>query len=293
VSVSSVALPVERPAPPSIRRARGATVAGAVFVLAFAALALFGGRLAPYRATALSGRSLEGPSTHHLLGTNLLGQDVLSQLIRGTGVSVGVALLAGAGTVVLGGLIGISAGWFGGAVDEILMRFTDIVMVLPRLPMLLLVGALVGGGVLEVGIVIALLFWPLTARVLRSQVLSLRSRTYVRASTGFGSSSWHQLRRHVLPELSLLGMAELVRAAAQAVVIQAGLAFLGIGNPTLPSWGSMIRDAIAYRSLFLTPAWKWWLLPPVVAIVILVSGITLLGTAAERRLDPRLTRHRS
>jgi ABC-type dipeptide/oligopeptide/nickel transport system permease subunit len=88
-------------------------------------------------------------------------------------------------------------------------------------------------------------------------------------------------------------MAELVRAAAQAVVIQAGLAFLGIGNPTRPSWGSMIRDAIAYRSLFLTPAWKWWLLPPVVAIVILVSGITLLGTAAERRLDPRLTRHRS
>jgi ABC-type dipeptide/oligopeptide/nickel transport system permease subunit len=292
MSVSSVALPVERPRPPSIRGARWSTIAGALFVLIFAALALFGGHIAPFRSTALSGRSLQAPGARHLLGTNLLGQDVLSQLIRGTRVSVGVALLAGVGTALIGGVIGIAAGWFGGAVDQILMRFTDIVMILPRLPMLLLVGALVGGGVLAVGVVITLLFWPITARVLRAQILSVRARPYVRAATGFGSGAWHQLRRHVLPELSLIGIAELVRAAAQAVVIQAGLAVLGIGSPTQPSWGSMIRDAISYRSLFLTPAWKWWLIPPVLAIVVLVTGITLLGTAAERKLDPRLSRHR-
>jgi ABC-type dipeptide/oligopeptide/nickel transport system permease subunit len=114
----------------------------------------------------------------------------------------------------------------------------------------------------------------------------------VRAAAGFGAGTWHQLRRHILPDITLLAVAELIPAAARAVVLQAGLAFLGVGSPTEPSWGSITRDAINYRGLFLTPAWKWWLLPPIAAVVILVIGITLLGTAAERRLTPRLVRHR-
>jgi ABC-type dipeptide/oligopeptide/nickel transport system permease subunit len=96
---------------------------------------------------------------------------------------------------------------------------------------------------------------------------------------------------HILPDLALLAVAEFIPAAARAVALQAALAFLGVGDPTEPSWGAMIRDAIAFRSLFVTPAWKWWLVPPVVALVALIAGITFLGTAAERHLTPRLTRH--
>jgi ABC-type dipeptide/oligopeptide/nickel transport system permease subunit len=220
-----------------------------------------------------------------------LGQDVLSQVILGARVSVEVALLAGLGSVLIGGLVGVTAGWFGGWTDTVLMRVTDLVLVLPRLPLLLLVGALTGGTPATLGLVIALTFWPVTARVLRSQVLTLRSRTHVRAATGFGAGSWHQLRVHILPDLALLGVAELIPASARAVVLQAGLAFLGVGDPSQPSWGSITRDAVNYRGLFVTPAWKWWLLPPVAAVVALVVGITLLGTAAERRLSPRLGRH--
>lgn len=291
MSVSSVALPVGRPRTRSARRAGLASVAGAAFVLTFVVLAVFGHRLAPYRATALSGTSLQPPGAKHLLGTNLLGQDVLSQLILGTRVSVEVALLAGVGTVLVGGLVGVSAGWFGGWADAVLMRVTDVVLVLPRLALLLLVGALTGGSATTIGIVIAVTFWPVTARVLRAQVLSIRSRTHVRAASGFGAGTGHQLRHHVLPDLGLLGAAELIRAAAQAVVVQAGLAFLGVGRVTEPSWGTITRDAVSYRSLFVTPAWKWWLVPPVAAVVVLVFGITLIGTAAERRLSPRLARH--
>ncbi|MDQ6726214.1 MAG: ABC transporter permease [Actinomycetota bacterium] len=291
MSIASVALPVEPLTAPSRRRGRLAGAAGGLFVVGFVALALFGSRWAPYRATALAGSSLEAPGGRHLLGTNLLGQDVLSQLLAGARVSVEVAALAGAGSVLLGGLIGVTAGWFGGLIDVTLMRVTDIFLVLPRVALLLLVGALTGGSVTTLGLVIAVTFWPVTARVLRAQVLTLRTRTYVRAATGFGAGAWHQLRHHVLPDLVLLGVAELIAAAARAVVLQAGLAFLGLGSVTEPSWGAMTRDAVAYHGLFVTSAWKWWLLPPVAAVVVLVAGITLLGTAAESRLSPRLSRH--
>lgn len=291
MTLPGVVLPPEPASVPSRRRAGLATAAGCLFVGTFVVLSLFGKTLAPYRPTALSGLSLQPPGSRHLLGTNLLGQDVLSQLVIGTRASVQVALFAGVGAVLLGGLVGVTAGWFGGLVDVVLMRVTDVVLVVPRLPVLLLVGALTGGSTTAVSLVIAFAFWPLTARVLRSQVLTLRSRAHIRAATGFGAGAWHQMRRHVLPELGLLGVAELIPAAARAVVLQAGLAFLGVGSVTQPTWGGMTRQAIAYRGLFVTPAWKWWLVPPVLAIVVLVIGITLLGTAAERRLSPRLVRH--
>ncbi len=291
MTAPALALPAGRTTVVNRTRARVAGVAGTLFVGFFTVLAVFGEQLAPYRATALSGPSLEAPSDAHALGTNLLGQDVLSQLILGARASLVIALLAGVGTVVLGGIVGITAGWFRGWVDAVLMRVTDVVLVVPKLPLLLLVGALTGGRVGALSLLIAATFWPVTARILRSQVLSLRTRTHVRAATGFGAGTWHQLRHHILPDLALLSVAELIPAASRAVALQAGLAFLGVGDPTQPTWGGIIRDAIAYRSVFQVDAWKWWLVPPIVAIVTLVAGISLLGTAAERRLSPRLSRH--
>lgn len=273
------------------RRGRVAAGAGGLILAVYLVLLLFGSRLAPFRATELAGRSLQPPGGRHLLGTNLLGQDIATQLILGARASLLVAVLAGAGTVVLGAVVGVIAGWFPGWPGAVLMRVTDLVLVIPKLPLLLLVGALTGGSVLALSVVIPLLFWPTAARILRSQVLSLRTRTHVRAATGFGAGTWHVLRRHILPDLALLSVAEFIPAAARAVSLQAGLAFLGVGDPTQPSWGAMIRDAVNFRALFVTAAWKWWLAPPVLALVGLVVGITLLGTAAEVRLSPRLARH--
>ena len=286
------AVPIANRQVPAFQRAHIAAVAGVAVVAIFVVLAAFGVQLAPYRATELSGASLLPPGAGHLLGTNLLGQDVASQLILGTQASLMVAIVAGIGTVLVGGLVGVVAGWFRGATDAVLMRFTDVVLVLPKLPLLLLVGTLTGGSDITLGILIAATFWPVTARILRAQVLTLRGRTHVRAATGFGAGPWHQLRRHILPELALLWVAELIPAASRAVALQAGLAFLGVGDPTRPSWGSMMRDAVAYRGLFVTEAWSWWLLPPIVAVVFLVVGITLIGTAAESHLNPRLSRHK-
>lgn len=277
--------------PISGRAARRAGWVGGAILAVFALLFVLGGWLAPYRATELSGASLQAPDGKHLLGTNLIGQDIASQLILGARVSLTIALLAGVGTILLGGTVGVVAGWFPGWPNAVLMRVTDLVMVLPKLPLLLLVGALTGGSVVSLAIVISAVSWPTTARILRSQVLSVRTRTHVRAASGFGASAWHQMRQHVLPDITLLSVAEFVPAASRAVGLQAALAFLGVGDPTQPSWGGMIRDATNFRSLFLTEAWKWWLVPPVVMLVGLIVSITLVATAAEYRLSPRVARH--
>jgi peptide/nickel transport system permease protein len=264
---------------------------GGLVLAVYVGLLLFGSQAAPFRGTELAGRSLESPGGDHLLGTNILGQDLASQLILGVRPSLLVALFAGVGTVLLGGIIGILAGWFPGWVDSVLMRVTDLVLIIPKFPLLLLIGALTGGSVFALSLIISLLFWPTAARILRAQVLTLRTRTHVRAATGFGAGTWHQLRRHILPDLALLSVAEFIPAAGRAVGLQAGLAFFGVGDPSQPSWGSMIRDAIAFRGVFITEAWKWWLVPPVAALVLLILAITLLGTAAEARLSPRVARH--
>ena len=282
--------PVPRSGPPT-RQTYVAGVIGGLIIGFYFLLLFFGSRLAPFRATELAGSSLAAPAGANRLGTNLLGQDILSQLILGARASLLVAVLAGVGTVLLGGIVGVAAGWFPGWFDAVLMRLTDLVLVVPKLPLLLLVGALTGGSVLGLSVVISLLFWPNAARILRSQVLTLRTRTHVRAATGFGAGTWHQMRRHILPDLTLLSIAEFIPAAGRAVGLQAGLAFLGVGDPTLPSWGGMIRDAVNFPALFITSAWKWWFAPPVIALVGLIVGITLLGAAAERRLGPRLARH--
>ena len=272
---------------------RWAGRAGAVLVGGFALLAVIAPLVTPYRAGALSGKPLESPSGAHLLGTNSVGQDLASQLLSGARASIFVAVVAGGGTLVLGALVGVISGWLGGRTDAVLMRVVDVFLAIPRLPLLIVAGAYVGQSLSAVAAVIAATFWPQTARVVRSQVLSLRERTYVQAASGLGAGTGHILRRHVVPELALILVAELVSAAGRAVVLEAGLAFLGLGDPSTASWGSILRDALGFGSLFYTDAWKWWLIPPILSVTLLLVGITFLGVAVEQRVSPRLVRHRA
>lgn len=247
--------------------------------------------LAPYRPTALAGRPLHPPDWTHPLGTNGVGQDVLSQLVFGARVSLLVAVLAGMGTLVVGALVGLVGGWVGGRTDAGLMRVTDVVLAIPRLPLLIVVGAYLGPTLMNISAVIALTFWPAGARVVRSQVLSLRRRAHLTAAVGFGATTWHVLRRHVIAEVGLILAAGLVASAERAVMLEAGLAFLGLGDPTRTSWGAIMRDALDFQALFYTEAWLWWLVPPVATLTLLLLGITFLGIGLEERINPRLSRH--
>jgi ABC-type dipeptide/oligopeptide/nickel transport system permease subunit len=258
---------------------------------AVAAVAVTGPLLSPYRVTELAGDPLEAPSVGHLLGTNSVGQDLVSQLVAGARVSLFVALVAGGGTLLFGAVVGIVAGWSGGRIDAVLMRLVDVVLVIPKLPLLIVAGAYVGPSLGGIAAIIALTSWPPSARVLRAQVLSLRRRAHLRAALGFGAGTLRVLRRHVVPELGLILASGLVAASGRAVALEAGLAFLGLGDPTRASWGSIMRDALDFSGLFYTRAWAWWLVPPVVAVGLLLVGMTFLGIAVEQRVNPRLARH--
>ena len=291
VTTDDAVVVVESWAPARGLRLPGAAWLGIGLVGSFALIALLAPLLAPYRTSELAGRPLEPPSGSHLLGTNSVGQDLLSQVLSGTRASLFVAAVAGAGTLVLGALAGVVAGWCRGPVDAVLMRVVDVLIVIPRLPLLIVAGAYVGPGLLPLAVIIALTFWPSTARVVRSQVLTVRRRDHVTASTGFGAGTAHVLRRHVLPAVGLVLTAELVTAVGRAVVLETGLAFLGLGDPSVTSWGSVMRDAFGFSGLFYTRAWAWWLLPPVLTVTLLLVGVTFLGVAVEQRVNPRLARH--
>lgn len=264
---------------------------GLAIVTVVVAVAVLGGWVAPYRPTELIGQPLQPPSATHLLGTNGVGQDLSSQLVSGARVSLTVAALAGVGTVVIGALVGMVAGWLGGMLDAAAMRVVDFVLAVPRLPLLIVLGAYAGPSIWVISAAIALTFWPSSARVVRSQVLSLRRRSHVKAAMGFGGETAYVLRRHLLPEVGLILVAGLISSAGRAVMLEAGLAFLGLGDPSRSSWGQIMRDSLEFSGVFYTTAWMWWLGPPLVAITVLLLGITFLGVGVEQRINPRLARH--
>ena len=264
---------------------------GIGLVATFAVMALVAPRLAGYRVTQLAGEPLQAPSAGHLLGTNLVGQDVASQIVFGARMSLFMAIVAGGGTVILGALIGMIAGWSGGRTDAVLMRVVDLFLVIPTLPLLIVLGAYAGPSMTAIAAILAATAWPPSARVIRSQVLSLRHRAHLQAAVGFGAGSVHVLRRHVLPDVGLIAAASFVGAAGRAVMMEAGLAFLGLGDPTRASWGRLMRDALDFDALFNTRAWQWWLLPPAICIALFLLGLTFTGVALEQRLNPRLGRH--
>lgn len=247
--------------------------------------------LARFPPRALAGRSVEPPSFEHLVGTNQLGQDLASQLLFGAQASLLVAMMTAVGTLLLGALVGVPAGWLGGKTDFVLMRAVDVVLAVPRLPLLIILGAYVGRNIVTIAVVMSVVFWPPTARILRTEVRSLRQRLHLKAAQVFGGGAGHALRRHVFPELRLVIVAALVIAASRAVLFEAGLAFLGLGDPSRTSWGSIMRDAENSQGLFYTWIWTWWMLPPVVAVVLVLLGLTFVGMALERGVNPRVARH--
>jgi ABC-type dipeptide/oligopeptide/nickel transport system permease subunit len=275
------------------RRARFPVIGwiGLGVVSFFAVMALAAPWLTDYRTTELAGAPLEAPSAAHLLGTNGVGQDVASQLLSGARVSLFVAIVAGLGTLLIGALVGMVAGWAGGAVDAVLMRVVDLVLVVPKVPLLIVIGTYAGPSLGVLALIIALTGWPPTARIVRSQVLSLRGRAHIRAAVGFGASTSQILWRHILPEVGLILAAGFVGAAGRAISFEAGLAFLGLGDPSRASWGAILRDALDFGGLFFTDAWQWWLAPPVIAISLLLLGLTFLGVGLEQRINPRVARH--
>jgi peptide/nickel transport system permease protein len=258
----------------------GGVLVGAVLVAILAPL------LAPDSIHDPSGGLNAPPSTHHWLGTDDSGVDMLSLVIWGARVSLTVGVVASLVAMLLGGAIGLAAGYLGGRTDVVLMRITDYFLVVPGIPLMIAVATIWGPSLSHIIIVIGLLLWTSTARVVRAQVKTLRTRLYVRRARAIGAGHVRIVLQHVLPHLVPLLAASVVLTIASAIFAEAALAFLGLGDPTQVSWGQILEHAFAATAP--TNGYWWELVPAGVSISLVVFGCSLVGTALEERFNPRL-----
>jgi peptide/nickel transport system permease protein len=252
-------------------------------------LALFADVLVPearLSVTEAPGAPLEPPSSRFWLGTDELGRSVLDLVIQGSQISLLVGFLATAISMVIGSLVGISAGYFGGGIGALLMRFTDWFLVIPFLPLAIVLGAILGRSLFVIALVIGLVTWAGTARVVRAQVLALKERPYVERARALGASNRQIIARHILPNVFPLIFANTILVVAVAILTETTLSFLGLGDPFSVSWGSILESAYAEGAISLG-AW-WYLVPPGVCVVLVVLGFTMCGYAFDEILDPRL-----
>jgi peptide/nickel transport system permease protein len=219
-----------------------------------------------------------------LLGTDQHGRDIFSQLVYGSRLSLYVGLLSAFISVFLGLIIGLMAGYFGRIVDEILMRFTDMLLVIPGLPLLIVISAVLGPSLENLILLIGFLGWMSFARLVRSQVLSLKERPFVEAAKAAGGGRLHILTTHILPNVASLVYVSLATAVPSAIVSEAALAFLGFTDPWRVSWGKMLADAQE------STAWRnwWWVVPPGLCIAVLSMAFIFLGYALDEVLNPKL-----
>ncbi len=269
---------------------RPVVASGALLALLLALVALFAPAIAPYDPRELAGPAFESPSAEHLLGTNDIGQDVFSQIVWGARPALTMALGASVLATVVGVAVGLGSGLLGGAVDHVAMRVVDVFLAIPQLPLLVLVAALAGPSQVNLVLIIGLIRWPMYAREVRSQALSLRQRGFVQAARGFGGGLGYVVARHLVPAVGPLVVLLFVVGIAHALLLEASLAFLGLSDPTAVSWGLMVNRALVFPGLFFTSYWLWWLLPAGLAITLGVLGFMVLGVGLEPVFNPRWRR---
>jgi peptide/nickel transport system permease protein len=224
----------------------------------------------------------------HLLGTDELGVDIWAMIVYGSRVSLavglGTALLAG----FCGGVIGIFSAYRGGWIDRLFMRVIDIMIALPNLPVMIVLAAFFGPSLLNIIIVLALFSWSIPARIVRAGALSLKEQPYIKMAAHYGGGTFYLLGKHFIPELLPIITVSMIRLASMAIITEASLAFLGLGDPTSRSWGLIINHAVTFRGIYFTDFWKWWLLYPWLFLTLLVTSLALFGRDLERIADPRV-----
>jgi peptide/nickel transport system permease protein len=266
-----------------------ATKRGKVCVIVlglFVFVAIFGSLLAPDDPYASSTDVLAPPSSEHWLGTTEVGSDVFSQLLVGARVSIVVGISAALISAVLGTAVGLTGGYFGGWTDKLLDAFENWFLVIPQLPLMIVLARLLNPSVFVLVVVIGITSWAGTGRIVRSQVLTLKERAFVERARALGAGDWHIIRRHILPNALPLIFANTVLIVAVSILAEASLSFLGLGDPTRISWGTMLENGFDAGAPS-AGAW-WYIIPPGLCITVLVFVIGLIGYVFEQHVNPRL-----
>lgn len=234
----------------------------------------------------VSGTAAASSSANYILGTTAAGYDVFSQLVYGARPALIVGLVAAVMTVGIGTMVGLTAGYYGGYVDDALMRLVDFVYGLPLLPSVIVLVTVLGPGLENIILAFVLLQWRTSARIIRSLVLSLRERSFVKAARVSGASNWRIISRHIAPNVLPMAFLYGAFAIAWAILTEAGVSFLGLGDPNSVSWGVMLQGARVYSAMNFG-AW-WWFVPPGICIALVVISGFLIGRGYEEIVNPEL-----
>ncbi|MDV5148726.1 ABC transporter permease [Streptomyces sp. SBC-4] len=236
--------------------------------------------------TQAPGTALEPPSAEFPLGTDQFGRSLLGLLIWGARISLLVGLLAAGLSVAIGTLVGIIAGHYGGWFSTVIMRVTDWFLVMPALVLAIVLATVMSRSMWTVVLAIGVTCWPTTARLVRAQTIAVESRPYIERATALGGGHRHVMSKHVLPNVMPLVLAQTTLGISSAILTEATLAFLGLGDPTVVSWGGMLQDA---REAGAVSSGHWWYLaPPGIAIALVALAFTLCGRTVETVLNPKL-----
>ena len=269
----------------ALRRNPAAVIGASVlFVITFCAV--LAPVIAPYGLHTQVGPVFGRPTWKHPVGLDDGGIDMVTLLMWGARISLVVGFAATFVSMAIGGTVGVLAGYFGGKVDTILMRITDYFLVIPDVPLMIVVAAIWGPSLIHIVIVIGILLWTGTARVIRAQVKSVRERVYVKRARALGAGHLRIVVRHVLPQVAPLLIANTVLTVAVAIFDETALSFLGLGDPSRTSLGKVIENAFE-RAAISSGAW-WAIVPPGVLVALIILGCSLVGGSLEDALNPRL-----
>ncbi len=257
---------------------------GLIIVLVVMIIALIAPLISPYTPTAQLGRRLQLPSDRFFLGTDEFGRDILSRIIYGARISLYVGAISVGMALLIGGLIGLVSGFFGGLLDNLLMRLIDIVFSIPSLILAIVIAGLLGPNLRNAMIAIGIVYAPTYARLVRATVLTVKNLPYIEAATVIGSTTWNTITRHLLPNITPPMIVQTSLLLSTAILAEAALSFLGLGTqPPDPSWGTMLGSGRKFMELA-----PWVAVAPGIAIVITVLGFNFLGDGLRDALDPRL-----
>lgn len=275
----------------SMLRRDGFARAGIIIYAVVILIAIFAPLIAPYDPTEVISvdgvwQANLGPNSQYWLGTTNAGRDIFSQLIYGTRPALYVGFTAAFFTVVIGTLVGLLAGYYGGKIDALLMRVTDVAFGIPFTPFVIVLVAFLSPSVWNIVLAMALLFWTNTARVIRSQVLTVRQRAFVQAAKLNGASDKRTIFLYIAPNILALSFLYGTLAIGWAILTEASVSFLGFGDPNVVSWGFMLQDA--YVSQALRRGAYYWFIPPGVATMLVVMAGFFIGRGYEELLFPRL-----
>jgi len=268
---------------------RKATV-GATILVIFTVLAVFAPLIAPYEPDEFAGRPHLAPSREYLFGTTGSGEDVFSQTVYGTRISLGTGVIVGVATAIIGALVGMTSGYFRGRVDDVLSVITNVFLIIPGLPLIIILAAFLPAGFWTIVAVLSLTGWSWGARVLRSQTLSLREKDFVSSAVVSGEGSARIIFREILPNMMSIVVAGMFGGITYAIGAQAGLEFIGLGNPSAISWGTSLYWAQNNAGL-LTGAW-WTFVPAGTCIALVAFSLAMINFAIDEVTNPRLRSQR-